>query len=175
MGPAARRTARRRPAAASGAVPAGPVPAAAGPVPPGAAAGAVPAAAGAVPPGQPPQGPGWAPQPQKKSSVGKWIAIAGGILVVAIIAVVALAFVVGGDPEVGDCLKQDGTDLQLLDCDDSEAAYRVIGIQEGEQSYDEYIADPETCAAFPEAIQSFWVGENGDNTGQGVVYCATTV
>ena len=37
----------------------------------------------------------------------------------------------------------------------------------GEQSYDEYLADPETCSAFPEAVQSYWIGENGDESGQG--------
>ena len=62
----------------------------------------------------------------------------------------------------------------LVDCDDEAASWKLLGIQDGEQSYDEYLADPETCAEFlPEAVQSFWVGENGDNTGQGVVYCVS--
>ena len=116
-------------------------------------------------------GQGWAPQPQSSSKVGKWVAIAGGIVAVLVVGLLALAFL-AGDPEPGDCLREDGQELAVVDCDDSEAAWRLVGIQDGEQSYDEYQADPETCAEFlPEAVQSFWVGENGDETGQGVVYC----
>ena len=124
------------------------------------------------PQGQFGQGQGWTPQPQKKSGAGKWVAIAAGIVGVLVIVVIALAFL-GGDPEVGDCLQEDSQELSVVDCDDSAAAWKLIGIQEGEQSYDEYQADPATCSAFPEAVQSFWVGENGDETGQGVVYCVT--
>jgi hypothetical protein len=141
-------------------------------------------APGQFPQGQypPPQGqpaPGqfggqaWTPQPQAQpsSKVGKWVGIAAGVVAVLIIGILALAFL-GGDPEVGDCLREDGEELAVVDCDDSDAAWRLVGIQDGEQSYDEYLNDPETCADFlPEAIQSFWVGENGDETGQGAVYC----
>ena len=125
--------------------------------------------------GQFPGGPGWTPpQQQSKGGAGKWLAIGGGILAVVVIAVLAFAFLAAGDPEVGDCLEEDGQQLAVADCDDSAAAWKLIGIQDGEQSYDEYLADPETCAEFlPEAVQSFWVGENGDNTGQGVVYCVS--
>jgi hypothetical protein len=134
--------------------------------------GQYPPPQGQFPPGQPQ---GWAPAQQSKSSVGKWLAIGGGIVAVLIVAVVALALLAGGDPEPGDCLSEDNQELAVVDCDDSSAAWRLIGVQEGEQSYDEYLADPETCAAFPTAEQSFWVGENGDQTGQGVVYCVTGV
>ena len=43
-----------------------------------------------------------------------------------------------------------------------------IGVQEGQQTQDEYLADPETCIDFPESVQSFWVE---DSDGQGDVYC----
>jgi hypothetical protein len=122
-----------------------------------------------------PQGQGWAPQQApKKGGAGKWVAIAGGILALLVIGLVAFALLGGGDPEAGDCLQEEGEELSVVDCDDSAAAWKLLGIQEGEQSYDEYLADPETCAAFPETVQSFWVGENGDESGQGVVYCVTT-
>jgi hypothetical protein len=122
-----------------------------------------------------PQGQGWAPeQAPKKGGAGKWVAIAGGILALLVIGLVAFALLGGGDPEAGDCLQEEGEELSVVDCDDSAAAWKLLGIQEGEQSYDEYLADPETCAAFPETVQSFWVGENGDESGQGVVYCVTT-
>ena len=127
-------------------------------------------------PGQYPPGQGWAPAPAAKGNNGKLLAIAGAVLAVVVIAVLAFAFLGAGDPEPGDCLREDGQELAIVDCDDSDAAYRLVGIQEGEQSYDEYLADPETCAAFlPESTQSFWVGEDGDTTGQGVVYCVAAV
>jgi hypothetical protein len=132
-----------------------------------------------VPPGQPgqfPPGQGWAPAPAAKGNNGKLLAIAGALLAVVVIGVLAFAFLGAGDPEAGDCLKEDGQELAIVDCDDSDAAYRLVGIQDGEQTYDEYLADPETCAEFlAETTQSFWVGEDGDTTGQGVVYCVAAV
>jgi hypothetical protein len=126
--------------------------------------------------GQPfPQGQGWAPQqPPKKGGAGKWVAIAGGILALLVIGLLAFAFLGGGDPEAGDCLEEDAQELTVVDCDDSAAEWKLLGIQDGEQTFDEYQADPETCSEFPEAVQSYWIGENGDNTGQGEVYCLTT-
>lgn len=127
------------------------------------------------PQGQFAQGQPWnQPTPPARSS-GKIVAIGGAVLAVLVVAVLALAFLGGGNPEAGDCLKEDGQELAVVDCDDSEAAYRLIGIQDGQQSYDEFQADPNTCQAFPESTQYFWVGENGDTTGQGDVYCVTTV
>ena len=124
---------------------------------------------GSVPPPPPGQYP--PPQQPSKGGAGKWLAIGGGLLAVLVIGILIFAFLGGGDPEVGDCLQEDGQELSVVDCDDSAAAWKLLGIQEGTQSYDEYQADPETCSAFPGTVQSFWVGENGDNTGQGVVYC----
>jgi hypothetical protein len=129
---------------------------------------------GQYPQGQFPQGQGWTPPQQAKSKTGLWLGIGGGILALVVIAVLAFAFLGAADPEVGDCLEEDAQELSVVDCDDSAAEWKLLGIQEGEQSYDEYLADPETCSAFPEAVQSFWIGENGDESGQGVVYCLTT-
>lgn len=56
------------------------------------------------------------------------------MLAVLVIAVLAFAFLGAGDPEAGDCLKEDGQELAVVDCDDSEAAYRLLGIQDGQQS-----------------------------------------
>ena len=126
--------------------------------------------------GQFPAGPGWTPPQQpSKGGAGKWVAIAGGILGVVVIAIVAFAFLAGGDPEVGDCLKADGPDLAVVDCDDSTAQYRLEGIQDGTQTQDEYIADPNTCSEFPTSTNYFWVGELDDPTSEGVVYCVTDV
>ena len=136
--------------------------------------GQYPPPQGQHPQGQFPQGQGWTPPQQAKSKTGMWLAIGGGILALLVVGVLAFLFLGAADPEVGDCLEEDAQELTVVDCDDSAAEWKLLGIQEGEQSYDEYLADPETCSAFPEAVQSFWIGENGDESGQGVVYCLTT-
>lgn len=119
-------------------------------------------------------GPGWTPPEQKKSGAGKWIGIGAAILALIVVAVLALAFLGGGDPEAGDCLQEDGEELAVVDCDDDEAAYRIVGVQEGEQTFAEYQADPNTCADFlPESTQFFWVGDQSDANAEGVVYCVT--
>jgi hypothetical protein len=121
----------------------------------------------------PSQGVGWATQPpQKKSGAGKWIAIGAGIVVVVVVVIFGAIFLNAADPKAGDCVKADGENLTVVDCDDSAAQYRVLGTQAGQQTYEEYIADPATCAAFPEAIQSFWVGATGE---KGDVYCAAGI
>jgi hypothetical protein len=119
----------------------------------------------------PSQGQGW-PAPPKKGGNGKWIAIGVGILVALAVLVLLTVSFGPAEPDPGDCLQTDGTDLSIVDCDDSAAQYRYLGTQSGQQTYEEYVADPETCSEFPEAIQSFWVGDEGE---KGDVYCAGTV
>jgi len=153
-----------------------------GSVPPPPPGGQYPPPQGQFPQGQyPPQQqgqfpPGQYPPPQpSKGGAGKWVAIGGGILAVVVIAIIAFAILAGGDPEPGDCLKADGSELATVDCDDSTAQYRLVGIQDGTQTQDEYIADPNTCSEFPTSTNYFWVGEVEDPTSEGVVYCVTDV
>ena len=125
------------------------------------------------PPGQYPQqqGGGWTPEPPKSGGAGKWIGIGAAVLAVLVVVIIALALLGGGTAEAGDCLRDDGGELTKVDCDDDTAEWRVLGVQEGEQTYDEYLNDPETCVDFPTTTQSFWLGENEDQTGNGIVYC----
>jgi hypothetical protein len=106
--------------------------------------------------------------------VGKWVGIAAAVLALLVVGLLALAFLGGGDPEAGDCLREDGGELTVVDCDDEEAAFRVVGVQEDEQTWEEYQADPETCIDFAdETTQSFWVGDQTDPDATSVVYCVT--
>jgi hypothetical protein len=130
---------------------------------------------GQFPQGQFAQGPGFPPPQQSKGGAGKWIAIIGGVVVVVVVAIVAFALIGGATPDVGDCLREDGLNLATVDCGDSEAAWRLVGIQEGTQTQEEYIADPNTCSEFPESTQYFWIGDVEDADSEGEVYCVTAV
>jgi hypothetical protein len=136
-------------------------------------------------PGYPPQGPpppgGFPPpagsqfgQQPAKSGAPKWlIPVIGGVVLVVAVVVLAALFLGSTKAEAGDCLRQSGSEeLEIVDCDSDEAQFRVIGIQDGQQTQDEYLADPETCVDFPESVQSFWVE---DSDGRGDVYCVETV
>ncbi|MGY1806860.1 hypothetical protein ACI8AF_05775 [Blastococcus sp. SYSU D00669] len=138
---------------------------------------------GWTPPGQPPQGQpyqqwapgqgGPAPMPPKKSGgAGKILGIVGGVLALVVVAVLIGVFVSAGEPEVGDCIEPTGTSFEVVDCDDDAAQYEVIGVQDGEQTYEEFFADPNTCSEFPEALYYAWYGPEGE---EGKVYCAAPV
>jgi hypothetical protein len=98
--------------------------------------------------------------------------IAGVVLVAAAVALFAF-FGNAGAAEVGDCVSaNDANEVEVVDCDDDAAEGKVIGIQDGEQSYSEYLADPDSCSEFADAIASFWQGEEGED---GEVLCVGTV
>ena len=126
--------------------------------------------------GQYPPGGGFPPATPPARNNGKILAISAGLLVALVIGVLIYAFRGGATAEAGDCLKEDGLSLAIVDCDDSAASYRVVGVQDGQQTYPEFQADPNTCSAFPTATQFFWVGEDeNDTTGEGDVYCVTPI
>ena len=131
--------------------------------------GGYPPPQGSVAPGQ-----GWTPPQPAQSGAAKWIGLVGGIVAI-VLGIVAVFSFFGGDPEAGDCLRDDGSELASVDCDDDAAQYRLVGIQEGEQTQEEYLADPATCADFPTATQYFWVGDLTDPDSEGEVYCVTGV
>jgi hypothetical protein len=131
---------------------------------------------GQYPQGQYPPGGGFPPGTARASNNGKILAIGAGLLVALVVGLLVYVFAGGSTAEAGDCLKEDGLSLAIVDCDDSDAAYRVIGVQDGQQTYAEFQADPNTCTAFPTATQFFWVGENeNDTSGEGDVYCVTPI
>ena len=108
--------------------------------------------------------------PQPESKVKKWAGLAGGVVVAGVVGASWLGFGGPGEPEVGDCVTPSGeTSFEVVDCDSAEAEARVVGIQEGRQTEDEFMTDPDSCSAFPAAEMSLWVGDIG---GKGTVLCA---
>ncbi|HEX2075964.1 MAG TPA: hypothetical protein VHF92_19470 [Geodermatophilus sp.] len=126
-------------------------------------------------PGGAPQA-GWgspagAPAP---SSGKKWAGIAGTVAAVGVAGLVALGGFGLGDPEIGDCVKTTGaTSFEAVDCDDSTAEARIVGVEGEEQTYAAFQADPDSCVEFPTATLALWIG--AEVTEDGTIYCAEPV
>ena len=118
----------------------------------------------------PPQGPGGPGQPQKKSSVLKRVVlpVVGGL---AVLAAAGAAFgLVGGDPEVGDCVRMVGAaDFESVDCGSDEAEFRIVGIDDQELDRAEFDAT-DVCLDFETSEVALWIG--ADESEPGTVYCA---
>jgi hypothetical protein len=98
---------------------------------------------------------------------------AADIVIVVLAAVAVGAFLLlggSGEPEIGDCIGigSDGQ-AETVDCDSSDAQFKVIGKQDGEQTYEEYLSDDSTCAGVEGTVQAVWFGAEGE---KGTVYCA---
>ncbi|SFL39187.1 LppU/SCO3897 family protein [Geodermatophilus ruber] len=140
---------------------------------------------GAWPPPQPgawppPQQGAWAPQPAGAPAEGapapkrakKWLRVAVPVVVAGVVGTGVLGNALGlGDPEVGDCVQMQGTtDFEVVDCGSAEAEYRIVGIEDEEQTYPDFMADVDTCADFPATEAALWIG--GMETEPGTVFCA---
>ncbi|CCG04259.1 exported protein of unknown function [Blastococcus saxobsidens DD2] len=100
------------------------------------------------------------------------LAILGLVVAVVVLGVAAFALL-GGDPEVGDCLRNAaGDQVEVVDCGSAEAEVRVVGVDERELDYAEFLAEM-VCADFPEATNAVWVGD--DQAEPGTVLCAEPV
>ena len=127
-------------------------------------------------PGEHPAGATTAPQPSaeapaEKSGLKKWLPAVGSL---AVAGVVGASWLTGGfgvgEPEVGDCGKTTGeTSFEVVDCDAEGAEFKIVGIQDGEQTYPDFQADENSCSEFPKWEVALWSGEM---TGEGTVYCA---
>ena len=94
-----------------------------------------------------------------------------GVIVLALVVLVVRSVVSGGDPEVGDCIRYQGAGgIAVADCDDDDAAFRVLGT-DGEMTGTEFdAADAEQlCAGVPGTIRAYWLGNDDDDTS--TVYC----
>lgn len=116
--------------------------------------------------------------PAGKSGNKKWLAIAGGVLVVGVGAAYTLTGGFGiGAPKVGDCV-QELADyaMEVVDCGSSDADYEIVGIEGEKQTEDEFMADENTCAEFADAgvEAAFWESA-GFISDKGTVYCAGPV
>ena len=131
-------------------------------------------------PGQPgtPDGAWAAPQaePEKKSNTKKWASLAGTVVVVGVGAAYTLTGGFGiGDPKVNDCVHMKSeSDFEAVACDDSDADAKIIGIEDEKLTEDEFMADPDTCAAFETAEGALWY-QNGMITEKGTVYCVASI
>ncbi|WP_167759186.1 hypothetical protein [Blastococcus sp. TF02A-35] len=126
-------------------------------------------------PGQPAGA--WTPpagQPAKKGGAWKKVLpVVGGVVV---LGAAASAFgLLGGGPDVGDCIAGTGaTSFEEVDCGSGEADGKVVGIQEEEMTYSEFEATEELCLDFETAELALWIGPEGNNE-DGKVYCAEPV
>lgn len=87
------------------------------------------------------------------------------VFLAAVVAFFGFAFAATrhnpGSAKVGDCVRQTGADwVQVVDCSDSPAAFKVVGRVENRTEVD---ASLNACDPFADlgATQAFWSGEAG--------------
>jgi hypothetical protein len=124
---------------------------------------------------------GWAPQqetpaaPAEKKGLKKVLPVVGSIAAAGIIGAGALTGGFGfGAPSVGDCVQTVGeTDFEIVDCGSGDAESRIVGIEEEEVTYDEFMADDALCSSFEKTEYLLW--EGAVETEPGTVYCTEPV
>lgn len=95
-------------------------------------------------------------------------------LAVAVVLAVAASGLLGGDPQVGDCLRNAaGEQVEVVDCDSDAAEVRIIGADERKLDYAEFMADQTVCADLAAATTAIWIGD--DQEEPGTVLCAEPV
>jgi hypothetical protein len=120
---------------------------------------------------------GWAPQQDapaaaaEKKGLKKILPVVGSVAAAGIVGVGALTGGFGfGDPEVGDCVQSVGeTEFEVVDCGSGDAESRIIGIEEKEVTYDEFMADDSLCASFEKTGYVLWTG--AVESEPGTVWC----
>jgi hypothetical protein len=134
---------------------------------------------------QPGQQPGaWTPPggatpagaPTGKSGLRKALPIVGSLAVAGVLGASAFGMFGRSEPEVGDCVKGGGggSEFESVDCGSDEAENRVVGIEEEQMTYDEFMAE-KVCTAFENAMSAIWFGPADDDGADGTVYCAEPV
>ncbi|SDX59866.1 hypothetical protein SAMN05660209_00812 [Geodermatophilus africanus] len=125
---------------------------------------------------------GWAPQPgawapsqgaaPAPGGVRRWLRVGVPVAVAGVVGLGTLGGWLGrGDPAVGDCVQMVGaTSFDVVDCDSAESEYRIVGIEDEEMDHPSFMADPDTCLAFPSTEVALWIG--GLETEPGTVFCA---
>lgn len=114
----------------------------------------------AIPPG--PTGP---PAPtRKKSNTGAIIFLV--VVCVLLAGVGFLAWKQGksspDSAKAGDCVARSGqSDVKVVKCTDTAAAYRVVGKIDGKTRIDFSIGSATICKPFPAAKSAYWKGETG--------------
>lgn len=99
-----------------------------------------------------------------------------GVAILAVVAVLVIGGLTGDDvPAVGDCLthSDDPAEMQVVDCDSGDAAWRVIGNDGSwtEQAFAE-ASQEEVCQAFRGWENALWMGDRTEDlSGNGEVIC----
>ena len=107
-------------------------------------------------------------EPKKKNKV---LQIIGAIAAVIVALVVLTTFLGGGDPEVGDCIKPDGTSFEKVDCDADDAEATIVGTDDDMTGTEFDATDVnELCTNVPSATVVLWSGTDQDKDGK--VFCA---
>jgi hypothetical protein len=143
--------------------------------------GAAQPPAGQPYPGQQPQAFGQQPQAFGQPGFGqpekpkrKWLPIVGGIVALLVVLGALTNLLGAGDPEVGDCIKPDGTSFETVDCGDDTATAKIVGTDADMTGEDFDATDPnDLCLDEPSATVVLWYGASNDEDG--TVYCAESL
>ena len=113
------------------------------------------------------------PESPKKSNRTKVLSAVGTVAVVGIGAAYTLTGGFGiGAPKVDDCVHLVGeNDYELVDCDSSDADYKVVGIEGEKLTEADFRNAADTCVDFADAEYAFWESARMI-TEKGTVYCA---
>ena len=75
--------------------------------------------------------------------------------------------------DVGDCIKASGSSFTTVDCDASDAQYKILGVDGEDRTFAEAASQLDSvCGAFPTTTYVAWYGDEGK---KGTVYCAGPV
>jgi len=126
-------------------------------------------------PGQPGQQPwggqqfsGEAPKKERPAWQKRLPLVAGAVVVAVVIALFRNGIFGGGLPEAGDCTDDSITNLQVVDCDSDEAAYRVAGTVD-DVSGNELQNNPNLCLDQWPNSEAYAVSETDpDEKGTGI-------
>lgn len=111
-------------------------------------------------------------EPPRKRSFKAFALKAVGLFGGAVVALVAVSmFNTLDDPAVGDCVKTTSDSaFEVVDCTAGDAQFRVVGVEEEQQTEVEFQADTDVCSAFDGWDIALW--NPGTKTMYGTVYCA---
>jgi hypothetical protein len=119
-----------------------------------------------------PQGFGQPEQPAKPKR--KWLPIVGGVVGLIVVLSALGSFLGAGDPEIGDCVKPDGSSFEKVDCDDDAAQAKIVGTDDDMTGVEFDATDVnELCTEVPSATVVLWSGTSNEDNGK--VFCAEPI
>lgn len=111
-------------------------------------------------------------EPKKSGWKKRLPAVIGAVVAVTVFALVRNGLF-ASDPEAGDCTNGSLTSLEVVDCDDSEATYRIAGVLE-DVSGDELRADDSLCLTeWPNSVA--YAVDADSQSEEGTGYCLESI